>query len=501
MRTDDLRLKKAVDRLLAQTSEFWIEQNVSGVHEHHRKLAMSCLQNWGQLVAEFGFTALNQPSPTQAREEVGEESIVLPQIDAKFEFNPRIATIDGVPVSLEQNAHAWHEIRRTSIGATDARFLVKKNGQARAGLDRLPYEKASGYQTPWVEAFELGVAREPLIAAAISQDFREFNLRHNQALFVGESERHVATPDMIGDGIVGEIKVSTKDLRSAYSVYHDQLQWQMHVTGANSALFVVENRYTQARETMFVDRDQARIELLVHYGDLVLERLDKLLREPKKKFEVRDLNLNAACDEITAEEIMSFYRAEKSQAVKPRLGFERASLVSGDGRDEEFEEELDDEYEPFIPGTFRRESGKVRFPTADTTQSTNQVPLDLSEGEVRRFKWKRKRLRKLLKKYLKGHNVYQIAFDFDVEPADVMAKLTKLLLEPKGKLVNTDARNFGKSWTKDDFRRLDRLWKLKTPLKRIAKKIGRDQLGVAFVIFERHSPPISAELIKKFDLY
>ena len=68
--------------------------------------------------------------------------------------------------------------------------------------------------------------------------------------------------NLIGNGVVGEIKVSTKPMKQIYTKYKDQMQWQMHVTGANKALFIVQNRHNNFNEAMWVPRDIERISRL-----------------------------------------------------------------------------------------------------------------------------------------------------------------------------------------------------------------------------------------------
>lgn len=101
-----------------------------------------------------------------------------------------------------------------------------------------------------------------------------FGIAHNSRLLHGQNPRHLATPDGLGEQSVSEIKTSTKPLSQALSVYQDQLQWQMHVTGVNQLLFVVETRYSLEREHVWVARDSERILQLTTHADTFLDDLD-----------------------------------------------------------------------------------------------------------------------------------------------------------------------------------------------------------------------------------
>jgi hypothetical protein len=273
---------------------------------------------------------------------------------------------------------------------------------------------------------------------------------------------------MFGDGVVGEIKVSSKTLTAAYSVYHDQLQWQMHVTGSRAAIFVVENRFDESREHLWVTRDQRRIDLLVLAADEMLRELDAALQQPLMKFDcvpADQVDLNPEPDpfaeseaeaaNISVEEITN---TDSSHDIQSHSGLE-----------------LFDSWEDF--GSF--------------------TAADYSDEDIK-FEWTRKRIRKLLKRYLAGEDIYKAAEVLEIEPAVAMDKLASLVLDPVGPLIDESAKNFGNTWTGSDFKKLDRMWKMNENLNSIADRLGRDQLGAAFVIFARHSPKIPIDVIQEF---
>jgi len=174
-------------------------------------------------------------------------------------------------IADSRNEAQWLESRRDGVTATDARKLVLLNGTVSKQRHGLLDSKL--HPQPPMEFAPLahGREREPIIAEWVEATF---GIAHNSRLLHGQNPRHLATPDGLGEQSVSEIKTSTKPLSQALSVYRDQLQWQMHVTGVNQLLFVVENRYSLEREHVWVARDSGRILLLATHADKFLDDLD-----------------------------------------------------------------------------------------------------------------------------------------------------------------------------------------------------------------------------------
>jgi hypothetical protein len=189
--------------------------------------------------------------------------------------NTRIYLLpSGEPLRADSDRADWLEVRRNCVGATDARKLVKLNGEISTQRDKLIDEKIHDV-THYFDSFERGIEREPVIASWVRQAFFEEEFEPNSHLYIGENERHVATPDMVGTFSLCEIKVSTKSLKTCKTTYRDQLQWQMHVTGAPHVLLVVENRDSEEIETEWISRDELRIQVLVEAADSFLRDLDE----------------------------------------------------------------------------------------------------------------------------------------------------------------------------------------------------------------------------------
>lgn len=172
-----------------------------------------------------------------------------------------------------ESREEWLRARRTGVTATDCNKIVLKSGRPSTQRAALLDAKLDGERPLNLAAFAHGIKREPVIAEWVWQ---EFGVVHNQAICRGDTHRHLATPDGIGDGVIAEIKTAGKPLDQAVRTYSDQLQWQLHVTSSERVLFVVENRVTFERETRWVWRDEERIATLAKHADLFLDELDDL---------------------------------------------------------------------------------------------------------------------------------------------------------------------------------------------------------------------------------
>jgi len=148
------------------------------------------------------------------------------------------------PVTSE-DAEIWLMARRRGVTATDCAKIVRKNGTPSSQRQTLLAQKLYGLRGPDYTVYAHGREREPHIAAWVEA---EFGIAHNTSLCVGEDNRHMATPDAVGEGGIAEFKTATQPLAKAIRTYSDQLQWQMHVLHTERVLFVVEDRHTLARE-------------------------------------------------------------------------------------------------------------------------------------------------------------------------------------------------------------------------------------------------------------
>jgi hypothetical protein len=188
----------------------------------------------------------------------------------------RVVMPNGRLIDKALDEAGWLEARKTGITASDANRLIKLNGERRSTFWDILQSKTEDYVSPHFEAFDLGVEREPAIAEWVISNFPEEGFIVNNWLFESESfDGHLATPDLIGARNIAEIKVSTKPLSQLISRYRDQLQWQMHVLGCDSVLFVVEQRIGQVIQFDWIERDNERISLLIEAANYLLDRFDE----------------------------------------------------------------------------------------------------------------------------------------------------------------------------------------------------------------------------------
>lgn len=359
---------------------------------------------------------------------------------------------DGQPASSEHET-AWLEARRTGLTATDAHQLVKLNGQfsaQRVGLMEAKLGNEGG-QFAITEAMQYGIDREAAIAKLVHQ---EFGIEHNTYLCRGVNSRHLATPDGIGDGVICEIKTSNRPLSSLVGHYRDQLQWQLHVTASPAVLFAVENRESREIEWEWVPRDEARVAMLVLHADLFLEELDRNLAQ----------NFRIMSD------------AEIEQAVTPVV----ANAVR------------------FIdPAQAAVSESKGSH---QTTQFPSRGPRENSQMLPEQKAWSRQESHLLLEAYSSGRSIERLARLCDAEARAVVTELARWLLVTTGELVDSSAPRFMDVWSSHDFETLRSDYRDGRPLAPLAKRLGRDQLGVAFKLFEDHRPVVSAKLMSSFTI-
>lgn len=348
----------------------------------------------------------------------------------------------GRPVGSE-NRDAWLHARRHGVTATDLRKIVKLNGDPSKQRPALMQQKLTGEEGPRFAAFQHGIEREPVIAAWVAE---EFGVLPNSFICVGSNARHLATPDGIGTDVVAEIKTSVKPLGATLSLYRDQLQWQLHVTRSERALFVVENRYSFEREHRWIYRDEARIGVLRKHADRFIEELDR----------VRDsFRANGGTVDTSAVPVAEL--AEPSfTTVVPRQAEEHLGL----------------------PAT------SVSLEAVDSGAPT------AARDEDEHRHWTSSETSRLVFLYREGVPLYDLGNIVGATDRAVVFELTRQLLNSEAPLVDPLAEHFGTAWSSDDLSNLtdayyDGVW-----LPSVALKLGRGQLGVAFRLFECRLPTV-----------
>ena len=223
-----------------------------------------------------------------------------------------------------ESREQWLDARRRYVTATEVAQLVRR-GQGY--WDELREIKAGDRTAPDISglpAVRHGREREALIVPYVQS--LEEGMVPNDDLYV-RNERYAATPDLVGDGIVGEIK-TIKDTRLAKlqaakgwptGQYYDQVQWQLFVTGAIACIFAWEP--VEMWEGEFVPREDLRDHITIHRDE---ERI-KALRETADRFlDGRGVDIPTEVQVLLSQ--LRDVRKEKEHIAQPILDREKALL-------------------------------------------------------------------------------------------------------------------------------------------------------------------------------
>ncbi|MBT2519779.1 YqaJ viral recombinase family protein [Arthrobacter sp. ISL-28] len=353
-------------------------------------------------------------------------------------YHARLLTdSSGAPISSENRA-AWLKARRNGVTATDVGKIVRLNGTFSSQRSPLMEAKLSGQEQPFLQIMQHGIDREPVIAAWVAE---KFGIQPNSLLCRGENSRHLATPDGIGPGVIAEIKTSTKPLDQALGTYRDQLQWQLHVTRSERVLFIVENRHTFRKETRWVERDEYRIFILAQHADAFMLEMDERQATARPTADTptrRPAHAPSAKKPAAVETTSSF----RSPAPAPTPEPARTRLVGAD---------------------------------EDETRTWNEA----ERGE-------------LVAGYARGASIAMLALSAGTTPRAVVFELSRLWLKPEGQMVDPTAARFRYTWASGEEQALRDLYSAGIALPNIARQMQRDQLGIAFRLFENHIPQVPA---------
>lgn len=189
-------------------------------------------------------------------------------------------------VDKNKDENAWLAARRRGVTATEVAKLARSGASYRQDLI---FEKRTGERSFFGNKFtEWGLQREPIIAEKI---MHEWGFIPSDILYHAPgNSRHLATPDGVyaKDGMVtiAEIKTGKHDLNPegdyfASTGYLDQMLWQAYVCDADEILFVWEQHNDEWPEptpfeiqSVWIERNQARIEELIAIADDFLAELD-----------------------------------------------------------------------------------------------------------------------------------------------------------------------------------------------------------------------------------
>lgn len=123
----------------------------------------------------------------------------------------------------------WIEARRHGVTATQV-----AEASTPAGFDRMAAEFFLEWSEPDNPYMRFGRDWESHIADFVDA---EYGVAPNEWLLAGDNPRHLATPDglSVDHRTIGEYKTTGKDWETVDRLpirYRRQIQWQLHVTGA-----------------------------------------------------------------------------------------------------------------------------------------------------------------------------------------------------------------------------------------------------------------------------
>lgn len=127
----------------------------------------------------------------------------------------------------------WLNARRYGVTATQV-----ANAATPAGFERAAAEFLVEWREPDNPYMQFGREWESHIADYVDEAYQ---VRPNEWLIRGENPAHLCTPDGLSDNhtIIGEYKTTGKDWGHVEKLpirYRRQIQWQLHVTGAQSCI-------------------------------------------------------------------------------------------------------------------------------------------------------------------------------------------------------------------------------------------------------------------------
>ncbi len=132
-----------------------------------------------------------------------------------------------------EDFEAWLRARRSGVTATQV-----ANSGTTAGFERVAAQFLTEFSEPDNPYMRFGRDWESHIA-----DFCEahFKVEPNEWLIAGSERHHLATPDGLSKNhkVIGEYKTTGKDWVKIEKLpirYRRQVQWQLHVTGAEKAV-------------------------------------------------------------------------------------------------------------------------------------------------------------------------------------------------------------------------------------------------------------------------
>ena len=223
-----------------------------------------------------------------------------------------------------ESREQWLDARRRYVTATEVAQLVRRGQDYWDELREIKAGQRTAPDISGLPAVRHGREREALIVPYVQS--LEEGMVPNDDLYV-RNDRYAATPDLVGDGIVGEIK-TIKDTRLAKlqaakgwptGQYYDQVQWQLFVTGAIACVFAWEP--VEMWEAEFVPREDLRDHITIHRDE---ERITQLQEVADAFLDGRGVDIPAEVQVLLSQ--LRDVRKEKEHIAQPILDREKQLL-------------------------------------------------------------------------------------------------------------------------------------------------------------------------------
>lgn len=183
-------------------------------------------------------------------------------------------------VESSENHAAWIDAKRGLVTATDVATLASTS---TAGWMQLKARKAGQSSSPSNQYMQWGIERETVIAQIMAEKY-PWLAANTHLVRLDEDPRFGATPDMLGDAGLCQIKTSLwkgEKWSEPPQRYIDQCLWEMYVTGLEENILAVE--YYEATDDGFrvvdpfsppheflIERDEERIAYLIELAEKFL---------------------------------------------------------------------------------------------------------------------------------------------------------------------------------------------------------------------------------------
>ena len=196
-------------------------------------------------------------------------------------------------IARSSDREAWLAARSLGVTAT----MVAK-GSTPSGFAEVIAQLESPVDIVPNAVMEWGNIREPHIAQVVKE---RFGIMPNDWLIAKDADLNrwqMATPDglSLSHNWISEIKTSGKPLDTIPIHYRRQVQWQLHVTGAERCLFAYELRLEGPEGfvpgfdvvTQWVDRDEKMITDLIATAEQIQQTNVYLSWEERDQLEAEN---------------------------------------------------------------------------------------------------------------------------------------------------------------------------------------------------------------------